>query len=172
VDEVAPGGKGTPQPELTHTIQLKQNWNLISLPIQPTANDIADVLAPINGQYAAVHAYDGKEYESYYPGNNDSKLKKMESGRGFWIFMNQAASLQVKGKAAGKSISFGKDWNLVGYNSQTPMSATQALASTGGKVVALYSYNNATNTYEVAQTLQPGVGYWLYATEGGNWTLP
>jgi hypothetical protein len=172
-EDVAPGGKGS-TPELTHTIQLQKNWNLISLPISPSDTDIADVLAPINGLYAAVHAYanSNKEYESYYPGDASSKLKKMESGRGYWIFMNQAASLQIKGTAAGKSITFGQDWNLVGYNSTTSMSATQALASTGGKVAALYSYNNATNTYEVAQTLQPGTGYWLYATEGGNWTLP
>jgi hypothetical protein len=174
-EDVAPGGKGgnpTPEPELTHTIQLQKNWNLISLPINPKDTDIADVLAPINGQYAAVHAYDGKEYESYYPGDASSKLKTMQAGRGYWIFMSQAVSLLVKGTRATKSITFDKEWNLVGYNSTTPMSATQALASTGGKVAALYSYNNATNTYEVAQTLQPGVGYWLYATEGGNWSLP
>jgi hypothetical protein len=174
--DVAPGngnGNPTPEPELTHTIQLQKNWNLISLPINPSDTDIADVLAPINGLYAAVHAYDGKEYESYYLSNTaESTLKKMEAGRGYWIFMNQAASLQIKGTTAGKSITFGQDWNLVGYNSTTSMSATQALASTGGKVAALYSYNNATNTYEVAQTLQPGTGYWLYATEGGSWALP
>jgi hypothetical protein len=166
------GAAPTPEPELTYTLQLKENWNLISLPIDPSDDDIADVLAPINGMYSAVHAYNGKEYESYYSGNASSTLKKMEAGRGYWIFMNQAGSLQVKGKAAGKSITFNKDWNLVGYNSTTPMSASQALASTGGKVTVLYSYNSATNTYEVAQTLEPGVGYWMFASEGGTWTLP
>jgi hypothetical protein len=175
-DDVAPGGKGTPtptpQPELTHTIQLQQNWNLISLPINPSDTDIADVLAPINGQYVAVHAYDGKEYESYYPGNNDSKLKKMESGRGFWIFMNQAASLQIKGTKASKDVMLAKDWNLVGYNSQTPMSATQALASTGGKVSAVYSYDAVSNSYKVVDMFQPGSGYWMFASDNVKWTLP
>jgi hypothetical protein len=163
----------TPDPELTHTIQLKQNWNLISLPIQPTDDDIADVLAPINGQYAAVHAWNGTTYESYYPGDASSTLKKMPAGRGYWVFMTQAGSLQVKGKAAGKTITLGKDWNLVGYNSQTSMSASQALASTGGKVTAVYSYNSATNSYEAVQTFQPGAGYWMLSSDSSvTWTLP
>jgi hypothetical protein len=162
----------TPTPELTHTIQLGQNWNLISLPIQPTDDDIADVLAPINGMYSVVHAWNGTAYESYYPGNSSSALKKMPAGRGYWVFMKQAGSLQVKGKAAGKNISLGKDWNLVGYNSLKPMPASEALKSTGGKITDVYSYNAAENKYDVVETFQPGDGYWVLASEDVNWTLP
>jgi hypothetical protein len=166
-------GNGTPEPQLTYTLQLKANWNLISLPIDPSDEDIADVLAPINGTYEAVHAWNGKEYESYYPGNAAaSTLKKIEAGRGYWIFMNQAGSLFIKGTAAGKTITLGNDWNLVGYNSTTSMSAAQALATTNGKVTAVYSFNTTENKYEIVETFQPGAGYWMYASEGSNWTLP
>jgi hypothetical protein len=174
-EEVAPGGKGpapTPEPEVTHTIQLKQNWNLISLPLDPKDDDIANILAPIIGKYSAVHAWNGKEYESYYPGDTSFKLKEMPAGRGYWIFMTQAASLQIKGSKAGKNIKLGKDWNLVGYNSLTPMSAAQALASTNGKVTAVYSYNALENKYDVVETFQPGVGYWMFSSDSDvEWSL-
>jgi hypothetical protein len=163
----------TPEPEITQTIQLQKNWNLISLPIDPSDDDIGDVLAPINGMYTAVHAYDGKEYESYYPGNASSTLKKMPAGRGYWVFMTQAASLQVKGTKADKTIHLSKEqWNLVGYNSTSPMSAAQALASTGGKVTVVYSYDVVSNSYKVVDIFQPGSGYWMFASENVNWTLP
>jgi hypothetical protein len=166
------GAAPTPEPEITYTLELKQNWNLISIPIDPSDDDIGDILAPINGKYSAVHAYNGKEYESYYPGDTSSSLKKMDAGRGYWIYMDQAGTLQIKGKAAGKSITFNEGWNLIGFNSTSPLSVLQALASTGGKLSALYSYNSATNRYDEVQLLQPGAGYWMYADEGGTWTLP
>jgi pectate lyase len=163
----------TPAPELTHTIQLQENWNLISLPINPKDDDIAAVLAPINSQYAAVHAFNGKEYESYYHDSaSASTLKKIVAGRGYWIYMNQATSLQIKGVIANKSINLSKEWNLVGYNTTTPGEATQALASTNGKVVIVYSYDISSNSYKIVDTFQPGQGYWIYASENVIWTLP
>jgi hypothetical protein len=177
IGSITIGGRSTPTPtpipELTHTIQLQKNWNLISLPISPKDDDIADLLAPIAGQYAAVHAYNGKEYESYYPDiASSSTLKKMVAGRGYWIYMKQVANLQIKGTKADKSLNLGIDWNLVGYNSTTPTPATQALASTNGKVVVIYSYDVASNSYKVVDTFQPGQGYWIYASENVTWTLP
>jgi hypothetical protein len=173
-EEVAPGGKGTPPtPKLTHTIQLQKNWNLLSLPINPSDNDIADVLAPINGQYVAVHAYDGKEYESYYPGDDSSKLKKMEAGRGYWIFMKANAALQVDGSVASKTVMLKKDWNLVGFNATNPISVPQAISSIKDKVSAIYAYNSETNSYIEPKDFEPGMGYWVLSTSDNvTWTLP
>jgi hypothetical protein len=167
-----PTPTATPNTELTHTIELKKDWNLISLPIQPSDDDIADVLASISGKYVAVHAYNGTAYESYYPGNASSTLSKMTAGRGYWVYMTEKADLQIKGTAAGKSIALNKNWNLVGYNSLTPMSASQALASTGGKATAVYSFNANANKYDVVETFKPGEGYWIFASDSTTWTLP
>jgi hypothetical protein len=171
-EEVAPGQKGTPGPSLSHTLQLNAGWNLISTPLTPADQDIADVLAPINGSYEAVHSWDGTNYGNYYPGDTSSTLTKVEPGRGYWIYMNKAGSLEIKGSQASKSISLISGWNLVGYNSTTGLSAAQALSSVAGKVEAIYSFNTAANTYEDVTTFQPGAGYWLYSSESTNWTLP
>jgi hypothetical protein len=162
----------TPDPVLGHTITLKKNWNLISLPIQPSDTDIADVLSGVSGQYLVVYAWNGTKYERYIPGDNSSDLKKMEAGRGYWIYMNANANLAVKGVAAGKTIELNKDWNLVGFNSATAMSVSQALASTGGKVVAVYAYKTETNSYEEVKEFEPGRGYWLLCSDKVTWTLP
>jgi hypothetical protein len=163
----------TPAPLLTQTIELQKNWNLISLPINPKVEEIADVLSPINGQYEAVYAFNGKGYESYYPGNAAmSTLKKMQAGRGYWVYMNQAAGLQIKGTRAGRDITLRGEWNLVGFNSTESISATHALASTKGKVLVVYAYDRAENEYRTVNSFQPFEGYWMYASEGTTWTLP
>ncbi|HII00387.1 TPA: hypothetical protein HA351_01620, partial [Methanosarcinaceae archaeon] len=68
---------------------LEPGWNLIgydSLSSQP----IADALAPVDGSYSIVWAYDAgdssdpwKKYDPSVPFGND--LLEMEPGRGYWI---------------------------------------------------------------------------------------
>jgi hypothetical protein len=164
----------TPTPgQLSHTIQLQKNWNMISLPIEPSDTDIADVLRPIDGMYTAVYSWNETEYEAYIPvGGTSNTLTKLIAGRGYWVFMKDAGSLQVKGKVAAKSVSLKANWNMVGYNSLAPMGATAALASTEGRVTVVYAYDPDSNQYEAVTTLQPGRGYWMLATSDIVWTLP
>jgi hypothetical protein len=166
------GGTPTPPPTTTFTIPLKKDWNLISLPIQPSDTDIADVLSGINGLYTVVYAWNGTSYEVYPANGTLPTLSKMVAGRGYWIFMNEATNLMVTGTQASSSVGLSQEWNLVGYNSTTPMSTSEALASTGGKVTAIYAYNADTDQYEAVQTMEPGRGYWMYATANTTWTLP
>jgi hypothetical protein len=172
--DVVPGNSNaTPEPIMTHNIKLASSWNLISLPVNPVDDDVVDVLTPINGKYAAVYGWNGEAYESYYPGDASSTLKKLVPGRGYWIFMNEKADLAVQGKAADKTITLGKSWNLVGYNSTTPMPASDALASTGGKIIVVYSFNAEANKYDAVDMFQPGYGYWMLSSDSDvKWTLP
>jgi hypothetical protein len=162
----------TPDPVVTHTLQLKAGWNLISLPINPSNTNIADLLKPISGQFEAVYAFNGTEYETYIEGDSTSNLTKLEAGRGYWIYLSKDASLSVSGVKASNSISFSAGWNLIGFNSTTAIGYSQALASTGGKIEAGFSFDTASNSYQEIQTFRPGSGYWMYATEAGTWTLP
>jgi endoglucanase len=162
----------TPTPSINFTIPVKKNWNLISLPVQPEDTDIADVLSGISGLYAVVHAWNGTAYESYYPGSSSSALNKMIAGRGYWIFMKEAANLAIKGNRAQLTVDLKQNWNLIGFNSITPIKLTQALASVEGKVIAVYAYNAEKNKYETVEHLEPGRGYWMFATSDGIWTIP
>jgi hypothetical protein len=161
----------TPNPELKHTLQLQTGWNLISLPITPKDGSISNILAPINGKFVAIYAWNGTAFESHIPGEQ-SDLTSMAAGRGYWIYMDQGATLEVKGSSAQKSIALSEGWNLLGYNSTTSMSATQALASTKGMVEAVFSFNTAENQYQEVETFQPGLGYWVYSSGNGSWSIP
>jgi parallel beta-helix repeat protein len=161
-----------PVPQLNFTIRLNKNWNLISSPIEPTDTDIANVLAPINGLFQVVYAWNGASYESYYPGSSSNTLTKVVSGRGYWIFMKDNADLVIKGQAAGKDIALKESWNLVGYNSTTQMSVNQALSSLIGKVTSIYAYDANSGRYETVEIFEPGRGYWVFSTTNTIWTLP
>jgi hypothetical protein len=171
----------TPTPENNKfTILLNKGWNLISLPLEPKSSSPADVLSSISGNYTAVYAFSNGTYQAYIPGATDNKLTAITAGNGYWIYMNQAGSLTIEGSAAGKSISLVNGWNLVGYNSTSDSSITAALASIEGKYVAVYAFDNASNTYKAyipnsaseLSSLKAGVGYWIYANAAVNWQLP
>jgi hypothetical protein len=164
----------TPAPVISYKIGLAKNWNLVSIPVQPENTDVGEVLKGIEGKYMAVHAWNGKEYESYYPGSASSTLKRMEAGRGYWIYMKEKADLEIEGKEARSlSIELKKDWNLVGYNSIEGMDTETALGPIGNKVLVVYGYSASNNSYEVAGKLEGGRGYWLLCTEDNiAWTLP
>jgi hypothetical protein len=169
-----------PNPSLTFNLQLSPGWNMISLPIEPNNNGIDKVLSGIEGKYMAVHAYDGSNYQSYIPGASGNTLSTMSAGTGYWIFMTAAATLEIKGKAAPKTVQLKTGWNLVGYNSLTSQPVTGALASISGKYQAVYAYITSTNSYRgyipesVAEltAFESGRGYWIYATSDVTWTIP
>jgi hypothetical protein len=173
---------GTPQtpPSGSSTVlSLKEGWNLISVPVQPSNTAVETVLSSINGKYSALYAYNGNSYEVYEPGEASSDLKKVEAGRGYWIYMTSAANLTINGSAANKSVQLKTGWNLVGYNSQQSSPASQALSSIAGKYMAVYSFDTATNSYRSyipgedsnLSTIEPGLGYWIYANENITWSL-
>jgi hypothetical protein len=167
---------GTPQQPISTVLSLLQGWNLISLPIQPSDTAIEKVLSSINGKYNAVYAYDGNKYEGYVPGSL-ADLKKMEQGRGYWIHMTVAANLNLSGTLQSKNVQLKANWNLVGYNSMQATPVQQALSSISGKFSVVYGYDAASKSYigyvpgstNNLSSLEPGKGYWIFATENVNW---
>jgi hypothetical protein len=173
---------------ITHRTQASNNfilglssgWNLVSVPIE-TGDTISNVLSPINGKYAAVYAYDGQTYESYVPGSSNNTLTHLNAGRGYWIFMNEAASLTITGEAdAPPNVHLKKDWNLVGYNRRDSLPVAQAFVSIADKVLVIYNYNVQTKTYQSYvfgsesgefELLEAGKGYWVYAKETVTWPV-
>jgi enterochelin esterase-like enzyme len=174
-----PTPTATPVPD-NYTITLNKNWNLISLPLLPSNTNIENVLSGIKGLYAAVYAYDGKNYETYVPGGPSNTLNKMIPGRGYWIFMNEKSSLTVKGSPASLSIDLEKDWNLVGFNSMRDIYVKDAFNPIKDELVVAYIYNSETNSYDLfmphvlddQHTMMKGQGYWLLMRSKKTWTLP
>jgi len=162
-------------------IELTPGWNLISLCKQPSDTSIDSVLKDIEGKYSSVWSFQNNYWKLYNPeGSGFSDLDTMEAGWGYWINMMEAATLTVTGTEPSKSIDLIRGWNLVGYNSCTPQSIVDALASIDGKSISVWAYiNGQWRVYDPANpgfsdltTMEPGYGYWIKTKQNCTWTLP
>lgn len=162
-------------------MELGGNWNLISLEKQPANTAIATVLDAIIDNVVSVWAYTGTVWEVYDPANPSfSDLLTMEAGKGYWINMNETATLTVSGSAPSKSIDLVSGWNLVGYNSSAAQDIATALASIANKYISVWAYMGGSwKVYDPANpgfsdltSMEPGYGYWINANQDCIWTLP
>lgn len=162
-------------------IQLNSDWNLISLSLQPENTSIDNVLNPISGKYSSAWAFINNAWNVYDPANPGSGgLTTMETGWGYWLNMNESATLTIAGSTPSNSIQLGSGWNLVGYNSATAQPVADALASIDGKYVLMWAFiNGSWRAYDPAYpgfsdltTMELGYGYWINTTEACTWTLP
>ncbi|MDF1513804.1 MAG: hypothetical protein P1S60_08350 [Anaerolineae bacterium] len=87
---------------LATQIALCAGWNLIGYP-SVTPKPVAEVLAPIKGKFNLVYAYDAfdvsdpwKVYDPDFP--EFSNLSTMQAWQGYWILMNQSATLTIQGR--------------------------------------------------------------------------
>jgi RHS repeat-associated protein len=171
-------------------VSLAPGWNLISLPVEPASIDPAAVLLPIAGRFDLVHAYDAcataDPWRTYDPAaTSGNTLTALDHRIGFWIRATAAATLPVSGTTpAETAIQLCPGWNLIGYPLTQPRSVPNALHSIAGKYLRVYGYepNDSADPWEVfdvatpdwandLQTMLPGRGYWVFATEATTLTL-
>jgi subtilisin family serine protease len=157
------------------------SWKLISINKQPTNTNIEAVLDSIIDKVISVWAYAEGSWKVYDPENAGfSDLTAMEAGRGYWLHVIEPASLTVSGSVPSNSIELTSGWNLVGYNSDTSQSVSDALASIEEKCISLWAYmDGGWKVYDPANpgfsdltTMEPGYGYWINAREACTWILP
>ena len=119
------------------TIPLHVGWNLISFAIktcyyvnEPSGepmlsgtvyhkvDSIADVFSSIDGFYDVVRSFDSAGAHTYDPAlPSFSDLMYVAGGYGYWIKVNTAANLELKGIRAlpTDTLALHSEWNLVGY---------------------------------------------------------
>jgi hypothetical protein len=164
----------------TTSITLFEGWNLISVPVNPTNPSVPAALSSINGKYSAFYGFDGTSYQAYIPDSDSNTLTRIEAGKGYWSYMEEAGTLSVQGTPASQSVAIKEGWNLIGYPSTTSRPVLAALSSIAGKYEALYAFDVEANSYKSyipgeqsdLTVLEAGRGYWLYSTANTTWTLP
>jgi hypothetical protein len=93
--------------------------------------------------------------------------------------MFSSGNLEIKGSPAAKSVNLKEGWNLVSYPSSKAASVATALSSIAGKYIVIYSYDTSAAAYkgyapgmlEELSTIEPGKGYWIFATQSATWSL-
>jgi hypothetical protein len=176
-------------PLTSYNITLYTGWNLVSLPFEPDSTAIADVIAAINTTLAFIWGWDaeGQAWLWYEPGNQFSTLSTMGDGSGFWFYMNGPAILEVfKQEAVGLGAPASPydvfvGWNLIGFTSTTSMSPESYLASIAGNYNFIWGWDaggqawlwhEPGNQFSTLSTMEPGDGFWLWATAEGTIVPP
>lgn len=176
-----------------HSISLVLGWNLVSFNLHPTSTAITDVLAPIEGNYDLVYAWDASvssdNWQKFIPGAGfGNTLNTLEEARGYWIHMTNPGTLNIYGsKPTSTGITLHNDaggWNLVGYPSAGNHSMPEAFSTHGvGTDLSLVYANHASDTGDPWKMydkngpvyandlleLAPGWGYWVMVTADHPW---
>jgi hypothetical protein len=143
---------------LSRTIPLADGWTLASVPLV-TGQTYGDLFSPCQTGFL------------FEPGTGYTAIEDGESvplGRGF--FANCSAdTLQVQGvRPDSSSISVDEGWNIVGALDKTV--ATESVSSEPGGIIQT-DFFGFDQGYQSADSLRPGEGYWVKASQQGELDL-
>lgn len=156
---------------LSFSIPLDLGWNLISLPLVPENNQVAQIMDEVNGAIESVWGYENGVwcvYDSLNPGFSD--LEIMKTGHGYWVKTTQEGlSIQIQGQMSPLSFSLTNGWNLIGFNSLKSITVEEALADIEGEVESVggykdgvwYVYDPQNPGFSDLEELEPGRGFWV-----------
>ena len=104
--------------DLEISIDLRQGWNLISIPLDRDWA-LLDALESIAGQYELVRGFNEEGEIIYDPSLSDelNTLNSFSRSHGYWIKMNSPGTLTLTGRAlsASYSLLLHTGWNLIGH---------------------------------------------------------
>lgn len=141
--------------DLAYNVEAR--WNLISLPLDADQADIDNLQSQI---------IEGTLYE--FAGSYE-ETQILEPGKGYWAKFDADASYNVPGlPVADQTLNLEKGWNLIsGIGASVDFSQIQ---DPDGVLIngTLSGFDGA---YTQSNTLKPGAGYWVRASESGSVTL-
>ena len=165
--------------EVEQMIELNNGWNWMSLNVECGDMTVPVVFARAGGKVDEVKNHtDG--FMMYNDGEWKGNLTQMSSSKMYAVQTNEALKLSVTGRRIVTSdapVTVKNYWNWVGYNAQSLMSVTDALAGMDpqeGDIikaqqgVAYYSSNRWNGSLK---TLMPGKGYKIYSAATADRTF-
>jgi hypothetical protein len=172
----------------TETLDLRQGWNAISLPLAPNCAAVDDVLNSIAGRYDVVQREDSwtGRWLWYMPDQPSAgALNTIDPRHPLWIHMRQNAAVQVTGSPlVSRNQYLRPGWNMLSCFLHRPLPPQEALASIEGRYALVFARSlGADGTWQSydptrpawANTLrqvEPGQVCWIYATALAELVLP
>ncbi len=175
-----------PPPQDDWTIQLDDGYNLISLPLIPSAAspNIATMTSGVDFDKISTYVADGAAWFNYDgPAGAPDDLDNLDDGQGYWFNMANADTMYFAGwelvaetdpPSLPPSYPVVSGWNLIGFKSTMPMLPEDYLAGIAGKYVIIYGYENGMFFIAGApghSMLQPERGYWIAIMDGESGTI-
>lgn len=167
---------------ITVNIGLVTGWNLISIPVLPDNTSIKTILSGISGNYSVVWGeFDPttSAWKNFDPNEIFNTLNTMEPNKGYWINVTEACTLTVVAPLATASVSLKSGWNLIGFVGESDTNIKTVLTTISGKYSVVWGEFDPTTSawknfdaneiFNTLNTMGPGKGYWIKASE--NTTL-
>ncbi|MBW6514757.1 MAG: carboxypeptidase regulatory-like domain-containing protein [Candidatus Syntrophosphaera sp.] len=147
-------------------IYLDAGWNLISLNVIPSSNDVSSVFAGTGGLLQVKN-----EAKSFAPAMPEhfNTLQNLAPGEGYWVNMSAPAILSVAGDPVDPSatpISLKAGWNLVSYLPAAALPTTTALNSISAWLLQVDHLGAQPST------LEPGKAYWIEVSQACTLIYP
>ena len=161
------------------TIDLKEGWNLISIPFRPSDTAITTVLSSIEGKYDIVWSYNASDMLDHWKSFNVNKpyrgdLWEIDNRIGIWVNMTSADVLTLEGTSLSTTdIVLFKGWNLVGYPSLINRTVEDALSGVPWERIEGYDSNNPPHLILLSgnDTMSAGNAFWIRVSTDCIWTI-
>jgi hypothetical protein len=145
-----------PSSAVTINTMMSAGWNLLSLPVGVEESDASSIYP------AAVS--DPFIFDGSYSSRSD-----IPRGTGFWLKYDTATLSQVSGSPTLlDSVDVHPGWNIVGSISG-PVATGSIVSIPGGIIASPFIGHN--EEYFAADTIRPGMGYWVKVTSPGRLIL-
>ncbi len=141
----------------TISINISNKWNMLSVPVDITSDK--NVLFPNSVSNAFI----------YYPGSGYTVENILTPGKGYWLKFNRDHTVVFTANPVNSLIlSVLPGWNMIGSISKAiPVSRIV----TNPANITTSKYYGYSNGYFVADTLKPGIGYWIKVKQPGTINL-
>ncbi|MFH0816437.1 MAG: hypothetical protein V1934_06450 [Methanobacteriota archaeon] len=188
-----PPGPGTPAeagpyvitlPPPSFNIPVIAGWNLVSTPLVPGNATMPDPLLDYDGdtQWTRALWYDpwdsADHWKQYNVAWNSSMndLKSVDNKMCIWLYVTTVGNGYIKvtgSQPSSTGIPLKAGWNLVGYPSITPRTASDTFWGTGADIVEVFDPAQPYMTKAVGPTylMTPGKGYWVHVNADTVWTV-
>lgn len=147
--------------ESIHAVHVSSGWNLMSLPAS-VSNGVKDTLFPS----AVSSAYSFSQQTGYQV--RDTLL----NGVGFWLRFDSSETVPIQGDTILRdTIEVQAGWNIIGSLSVS-IAVDSIRTEPPGTISGQIFYGYAPGVgYQQADTLRPGLGYWIKANQSGSIVL-
>ncbi len=133
------------------------NWNLVSVPVNPTYTDKDSIF-----RFSSSDAF---AYESGY-----SPKTSLTPGKGYWLKFNSARVNTLNGATiTAETVDVSARWNIIGSISSEI--ATSSITSIPPGLITSTFFGYGSNGYYPSSVITPGKGYWVKAISNGKLIL-
>jgi len=139
------------------TVDHSEDWNLVGLPANVVDSSLPAVYP--EGTGGTLYSYDGAYVEE------DALI----SGEGYWLHFSNAGSTTITGSPiTSLTVGLTAGWNLISGISTSV--SIDNIDDPSGIVIAgtIYGFEGS---YEEANSIEPGKGYWINASADGDITI-